>query len=564
MIKKKIPLGISDYKKIIDGGYYYIDKTLLIKELLDLDAEVTLLLRPRRFGKTLNLSMLRYFFEHTFEHTNEKNHEYLFSSFQIWQQQECRKEQGKYPVIYLSLKGIKHTTWAIAYQRMAALVADEYQRHDYLLSSPELAARERSKVAAIMNEEASQALLEQSLFFLTHCLHKHFGQKVIVLIDEYDTPIHSGYTEGYYQAVLPFMRNWLTDGLKDNSNIERGVLTGILRVARESIFSGLNNLIAYTLFNNQFSDKFGLVEDEIALLLAEYGLEEHHQAVQTWYNGYLIGAHRLYNPWSLLQFVANSGQFMPYWVNTSDNAIVKQLITRGGATLKNDLELLLQGHELTKPIQEGVEFRNLDTDTDAVWTMLLYSGYLTMNAAPLFGREMTVKLKIPNNEVRSLYETIVRSWFINTVSEETFSLFLQSVTSGDVATFEELFQIFLVSAMSYYDIGSEEPEKVYHAFVLGMLLALRDSYEVRSNRESGFGRYDVLLIPHDVTKLGVIFEFKKVNPAKESLEDAADLAVQQIIDKHYAVELYDRGIQQVLALGIAFLQKKVVVKHCYL
>lgn len=559
MTKRKIPLGVSDYKELIDGGYYYADKTLLVKELLDSGAKVTLLLRPRRFGKTLNISMLRYFFELVNE--GEGDNAYLFTPFQIWQQEGVREKQGRYPVVYFTLKGIKHTTWTIAYERMAALVADEYQRHEYLLHSPALAAREREKFSAIMNEKASQALLEQSLLFLTHCLQKHFGQKVVVLIDEYDTPIHSGYTEGYYEQVLPFMRNWLTDGLKDNANIEQGVLTGILRVARESIFSGLNNIIAYTLFNEQFSDKFGFVEDEITPLLKEYGLDSHHEAVQSWYNGYLLGAHKLYNPWSLLQFVSNAGQLMPYWVNTSDNALVKRLITRGGSSLKNDLEQLLQGGELTKSIQEGVEFKNLETDADAVWTLLLFSGYLTMSAAPQFGQEMTMTLKIPNKEVSYLYETIIHSWFTNTVSDETFSLFLRSLISGDIATFEELFQTFLISAMSYYDIGTEDPEKVYHAFVLGMLLGLRDRYEVRSNRESGFGRYDVLLIPRDPTQLGIIFEFKKVNPAKESADEAAEAALQQIIDRRYVVELHERGVKEVLALGLAFLGKKVVVKQ---
>lgn len=561
MMKKKIPLGISDYKKLIDGDYYYVDKTLLIQELLDLGCEVALLLRPRRFGKTVNISMLRHFFERLAAGDNS----YLFSPFQIWQQEKYRQKQGLYPVVYLTLKDVKYDTWTMAYEKMASLVADEYQRHDYLSTSVALSVYERAEIAEIMNKNASQVALEGSLLFLTRCLYKHFEQKVVVLIDEYDAPVHSSYSQGYYEEMLAFMRNWLSNGLKDNSNIERGVLTGILRVARESVFSGLNNVIPYTLFDNHFSDKFGLLDSEITLLLAEYGLEEQHEAIRSWYNGYLIGTDKLYNPWSILQCVSNAGKLMPYWLNTSDNAIVRRLITRGSAGLKSDLELLLQGKELTKPIQDGMEFRRLENDTNAVWTLLLFSGYLTMSAPPQFGDEMTVRLKIPNKEVTSLYETIIQSWF-NTalVNEETFSLFLKSVTSGDVETFEELFQTFLVSSMSYHDIGIEEAEKVYHAFVLGMLLALRDRYEVRSNRESGFGRYDVVLIPKDLNLLGVIFEFKKINLAKEDPQEAADKAIQQIIDKKYAVELYERGVKKVLALGLVFYGKNVVIKHRYI
>lgn len=560
MTKRKIPLGLSDYKELIEGGYCYIDKTLLIKELLDLGTKVALLLRPRRFGKTLNISMLRYFFEMN----SAEDHTHLFSPFQIWQEGEYKEKQGQHPVVYLTLKDLKYDTWAMAYEKMAALMADEYQRHNYLAASSALNEYERAEIAEIMNKKASQVVLEASLLFLTRCLHKHFGQKVVVLIDEYDAPIHSGYTMGYYNEILSFMRNYLSNGLKDNSNIELGVLTGILKVARESIFSGLNNVIPYTLFDNECSDKFGLLESEITSLLAEYSLEGDHEAVRSWYNGYLIGPHKLYNPWSILQFVAKAGKLMPYWLNTSDNAIVHRLITRGSATLKSDLEQLLQGEELTKTIQNDLEFRRLENDTNAIWTLLLFSGYLTMEAAPQFSQEMMVKLKIPNKEVSSLYETIVRSWFIAVLSEGTFSIFLKSITSGDVVTFEELFQTFLISSMSYYDIGVEEPEKVYHAFVLGILLALRDEYEVRSNRESGLGRYDVLLIPKDPSKLAIIFEFKKVNQAKENIEEAAEEAVQQIIDKKYAVELHDRGIKQVLALGLAFLGKEVVVRQRYL
>lgn len=552
--RKKIPLGVSDYKKLIEEDYYYIDKTLLIKELLDLGVEVALLLRPRRFGKTVNISMLRYFFE------NDDENEHLFEPFAIWKEEECRRHQGQYPVIYLTLKDVKHDTWPVAYEKICALMAHECRRHGYLADSPALSSFEKDELAKLMHKEASYIELEGSLLFLSACLKKHFNQKVIILIDEYDAPIHSGYTKGYYDDALLFCRNWLSNGLKDNVNLARAVLTGILRVAKESIFSGLNNVIPYTLLSNPFSDKFGLLESELQTLLKEYDLKCHHHAAKEWYNGYLVGEHLLYNPWSILQFVSNAGKLIPYWINSSDNVLIQQLISRGSGLLKSDLELLLQNEELVKPLYDSVEFRKLDDDVNTVWTLLLFSGYLT--ASPT-DSQTTIKLKIPNREIMSLFEGIIRSWFKVTSDIEIYTTFLKSLICGDIATFAELFQSFLLHALSYHDISSDESERVYHAFVLGMLLGLRHAYEVRSNRESGFGRYDVLLIPKDTSQLGIIFEFKKAHLDRESLEEAAEKALQQIATQKYAEELHARGIQRVLALGMAFSGKKAFIKQAY-
>lgn len=557
-MKQKIPLGVSDYKEMIEEGYYYVDKTLFIQELLEGHAKVALLLRPRRFGKTLNISMLRYFFERS-----DKDQSHLFSKFNIWQNTTARACFASFPVIYLTFKGVKQTSWLMALERMADVIASEFRRHQYLLDSVALTSQERQKFVAILSEKASQAVLEGSLSFLSHCLYSHFQRKVVILIDEYDTPIHSSYMEGYYEQLLPFMRNWLSDGLKDNPSMERGVLTGILRVARASIFSGLNNAITYTLFDAAFSDKFGLVDQEVHSLLVAYELVEQHPVIRSWYNGYLIGSTHLYNPWSILQCVANGGNLMPYWVNTSDNALVKRLITRAEGNFKGDLEELMQNRCIIAAVQESMDFKELEKDSQAVWVLLLFSGYLTLARPPSFDRGLTLHLQIPNREVYCLYETIIRSWFSQTISDKSFTLFLQSLISGDMATFSELFQRFLMQSMSSYDIPADEPEKVYHAFVLGMLLGLDSTYEVKSNRESGLGRYDVLLIPRNPALLGIVFEFKKVNPERESMKEAAELALAQIERRQYSQELRQRGVRKILAIGIAFLGKTLCIEHCY-
>ncbi|MBX9923239.1 MAG: ATP-binding protein [Rhabdochlamydiaceae bacterium] len=552
---KRLPIGISDYKKVVEEDFSYVDKTLFIEEIVNLGAEVVLIPRPRRFGKTMNLSMLSYFFEKT-----DKDHSYLFQNFHIWKT-ETRKLQGKFPVIFLTLKGIKKGSWEAAYKGMQTLIAKEFERHDYLLKSEKISQKEKNQFQSIINEvQNQQGLFEISLQLLMSLLKKHHNEPVIVLIDEYDTPIHDAYLCGYYDPMIAFMRNWFTEGLKDSTFLKKAVLTGILRVSKESIFSGLNNPGCYTVLDEEFSDKFGLLEEEVSNLLQEHNISHQIQEIRKWYNGYHIGQSFLYNPWSILQCIQKKGQLRSYWVNTSDNSLIKKLLIKGNTLFKQDVELLLQGKTITKPISEEVSFKNLEQQVDAVWGLFLFSGYLTLEAAPTYkSGSLQCELKIPNQEISDLYRFIVTEWMTASAPNNNLPLLLNSLVNGEIQLFSELLQTLILNTMSYYDIPQNEPEKVYHAFVLGLLVNL-ENYEVKSNRESGFGRYDVCLIPKDPSALGIIMEFKKAKE-EEDLKSAADDALNQIKKEKYVQELISRNIKQILTLGLAFKGKQVFIKE---
>lgn len=556
MQRKRLPIGISDFKELIDGGYAYVDKTLLIEEIIEKGTKVALIPRLRRFGKTLNLSMLRYFFEQSGKDTS-----YLFKGLKIWQNEPCQAMQGQFPVVFITLKDIKHLSWEEAFKSLRRLIAVEFDRHNYLQEGNTLSAKEKILFNKILFEEGNdKTLFEESLLYLSTWLHRFHRKKVILLIDEYDTPAHAAYTGGYYDILISFLRNWLSCGLKDNDSLERGVLTGILRIAKESIFSGLNNVSTFTILNEGFRDKFGLLESEVHLLLKDFGLSHLAPEIQKWYNGYRIGSCTgIYNPWSVLKCIQEKGVLAPYWVNTSDNALMKQLITRGTEDLKADVEELLKNGVIEKTIEEGIVFPELEKKPDAVWSLLLFSGYLTIDATPSYNTPC--RLRIPNIEVAALYRSMILDWFQDSIQEPKYRLLLNSMINGDIDTFSQLFQEFVLSSFSTFDITQEDPEKVYHAFVLGMLIGLKDRYEVKSNRESGLGRYDVMLIPKNPSDLGVILEFKKVGRfEKTDLETAVSSALKQIDDKQYAQELLDRGIQRILKIGLAFEGKKILIR----
>lgn len=552
---KRLPIGISDFKEIIKGDYAYVDKTLLIEEFLLCEAKVALIPRLRRFGKTLNLSMLRYFFEKGKEDTS-----YLFKNLNIWKSDNYRNLQGKFPVIFLTLKDIKQGSWEKMLASLQQLLAEEFERHSYLLEGEALSDNEKADYLKISRKEDGESLIERSLLLLSKWLYNYHKQHVILLIDEYDTPAHAAYVGGFYNSLITFLRNWLSCGLKDNPYLERGVLTGILRIAKESIFSGLNNVLTFTILNETFQDKFGLLESEVKDLLKDYHLQDRLEDMRQWYNGYQIGTCKgLYNPWSVLTCIREKGALAPYWVNTSDNALVKQLIMEGTDDFKADLEVLLKDGTLQKTIEEGIVFSDLKANPDTLWTLLLFSGYLTLNAPYSYGTPCV--LRIPNKEVNELYQSTILEWFKKSIHEPKYRLLLKSLIEGDIDTFSQIFQEFLLSVVSYFDISADEPEKIYHAFVLGMLLGLKGRYEVKSNRESGYGRYDVLLIPLDPKDLGIILEFKKIGPFDSStLEEGIVSAFKQMEDKHYAQELYDRNIRRILYLALSFKGKQVLIR----
>ncbi|MBI4646291.1 MAG: AAA family ATPase [Bacteroidia bacterium] len=559
-MKRKLPLGISDYKKIIEGNYYYLDKTLIIKEILDAGEEIILITRPRRFGKTLNISTLRYFFEKT-----DESMQYLFQYQAIWSAgKEYTEKQGQYPVIFLTFKDVKKLNWGSAYKKISSLISDIFKQHKYLLNSNDIDIEDKSYIKNILQKNAIQEEYEDSLLKLTELLRRYHKRNVILLIDEYDTPIHSAYFYGYYNEMINFMRNFLGGGLKDNVHLEKAVLTGILRVAKESIFSGLNNIITATVLNYEFSDKFGLSETEVEKIIIEYNLEDKLAGVQQWYNGYIFGDKVMYNPWSILNYVNRHREgLQPHWVNTSSNDIVKDLIIKGSTKLKQELHQLMSGESLRKVIETHTVFRDLDTSEDAVWSFLLFSGYLKAFNKEQKGKNITFEILIPNIEVQFLFESIIIHWLSESAGSQRVQQLLQALLKKEIEIFHEILQDFMLNVFSYYNFGGEDTEKVYQAFLLGLFVNLHDEYEVNSEKEAGYGRCDII-INHmtDKGKPGFIIELKRLSHLKnETLDEAVNAALEQIEEKQYEKALIAKGIKDILKLGIAFDGKRVEVKQ---
>jgi Predicted AAA-ATPase/PD-(D/E)XK nuclease superfamily len=557
-IMKKLPIGISDYKKVIEDNYYYVDKTLLIKELLEVSANVTLITRPRRFGKTLNLSMLKYFFDCS---NSGIENAHLFHNTKIWTYPEYRSHQGKYPVIYLTFKDSKENTWPLSYDKIGLAIAKEYNHHRYLLEDHTLAQFEMDKFKRIQASIASVAELSDSIHFLSELIFRHCNKKVIIMLDEYDVPIHAAYSCGYYQETVDFIRSLLTAAFKDNKYLERGILIGVSHMAKEGISSGLNNLSVFTVTDPDFSNKFGFTDMEVQELFADMHLSTPHTEIKRQYDGYTFGyTHGLYNPWSILCCACNNGTLDPYWVNTSDNELIKKLIAQASKTVKSELEQLLKGNTVAQEVDGSLTLPSMEHNSAALWSLLLYAGYLTYTSCESKGNKKLCLLTIPNTEIYHLYVDLIQSIFMQVTAQGEYGTdLLQALITGDTPLFSRLLQSFILNSMSIHDLPSNEPEKSYHLFVLGLLVMLGDRYEVKSNRESGYGRYDIMLIPKDTQENGIIIEFKKV-PSGETLEDAADQGLEQIIHKQYAQELYSRNIQHIIAYGIAFEGKKVFAK----
>ncbi len=552
--KKYIPVGIDDFKKLIEGNFYFVDKSLFIKDILDSRAEATLIPRPRRFGKTLNLSMLRYFFEKT-----EKNNRHLFDGLEIEKYPRCMEHQGKYPVIWLTFKDVKVGSWELCYRGIQEIIINEFARHSYLLNSEILNASQRKNFVAIMDNSADETLYRRALLVLSGCLATHYGKPVMLLIDEYDSPIHEGYIKGYYQDVVDFMRNFLGAGLKGNSALNMGILSGILKISKESIFSGLNNLRVGSIVDEKFPDRFGLLEDEVIAILQYFDLENRIEEVRHLYNGYHSGNSKVYNPWSIINLIDNKGKLAPYWVNTSDNALIKELLRTSSARTKEELEILVLGGKVTKPIQENIIMPDIKSET-TLWNFLLFCGYLTFENQRREGRSNLAELSIPNEEVLESYKTSFEQWFAKTVDTSTYTSMLESLVTGETVAFQAYFTKLALETLGSFDVSEKEPELFYHALVLGMLASLSQTHLVKSNRESGYGRYDVMLIPNYKTKLGIIIEFKKVHAdRKETLESEAQKALNQLEERKYETELHVQGIEKILKLGISFAGKKTLI-----
>jgi hypothetical protein len=557
MKRRKLPIGISMFKKIIREDYYYVDKSLLIKELIDSGSEVTIIPRPRRFGKTLNLNMLKCFFE-----CRENREENLFKDLAIWQAGDTYKEQyAQYPVMYLTFKDVKLNDWPRCFMQIKRTIKELFMDFPELLDSVYLTEGEKREYQGIVNDSASEASYFNSLKFLSSLLYKHYKQKVIILIDEYDIPIQQGYANGFYDEVVEFIKTFLSGGLKDNPCLEKAVLTGILRVAKESIFSDLKNPQVCTLLSHKYADKFGLLEEEVKELLDyfEIGFEMEH--VRDWYNGYTCGETRIYNPWSIINFADRWKEgCKPYWVNTSSNMLIKDLLSRSGEKIKQDLKALIEDKTITRVINENIVFPEIDGNENHLFSFLLFSGYLK-HLKIIMKEELTFcELGIPNNEVKYLYKTIITSWFSETIENHTMELMLKSLITGDIKLFSRIFADYVEVSVSYFHLGDNDAERVYHAFTLGLVIWLNKDYAITSEEPAGYGRADLMLIPHDKNKKGIIFEFKKADKrARQTLEQAATEAKQQMIDKHYRKKMEAHGVRDVTCLAVAFKGKDVLV-----
>ena len=551
-MKKLLPIGFTDYKEIIDNNCYYVDKTLLVKDILQ-SGKVVLLPRPRRFGKTLNLSMLRYFFEKGTESTA-----YLFEQQAIWQETDYRKLQGQFPVVFLTFKSAEFSTFEHTFAQLSRIIGKEFTRHSYLLEGSALSSSEKKYVQRIIDFKGSYIDLSSSIESLIQFLHRYHQKKVMVLIDEYDVPVQSGFIHGFYEEIIELIKSLLTSALKDNSSVERGVLSGILTLAKAGIFSGLNNLSVYTLTHERSSDRFGFTSEETEELLNYYGIN-NHKNIKKWYNGYIFGTTQgIFNPWSLLKCIESNCVFEAYWANTSDNILLRRLLTQATASTRSDFETLLSGGSIKKSIVESIVFPDLDKLQDLVWSLLLFTGYLTYESFERVKGRKIAQLRLPNEEIEYLFEELIKEIFSETVIGNEAEELIQSLLKGNTSYFAELLQGFVLNSMSSHDVPANEPERSYHLFVLGLLVLLGDEYDVISNRESGLGRYDILIAPKNPSQTGVIIEFKKAL-GQEKLKEAAQKALEQIISKNYVQELKAKNVHHILAYGIAFSGKNLEV-----
>jgi hypothetical protein len=555
---RKIPIGISDFKTLIDEDYLFIDKSELIKEFWESNGQTILVPRPRRFGKTLNMSMLKYFFGNS-----NGECKYIFEGLNIEKHKDIMELQGKYPIIYLSLKDEKHSTFEYLKEGLSNLFSELFIEHDYCLNNNKLHNIDIEYYNAIINKQATVIELGNALKKLSEYIYTYFDEKVIILIDEYDVPIQAAYINHYYNEAIEFMRNLLSGAFKDNVSLKKAMITGILRVARESVFSGLNNLKVESILSYEFSDKFGFTDSEIEKLVFDYNMKEQLNNLKDWYNGYYFGETTIYNPWSILNYLSSpKAGLKPYWVNSSSNDLINFLLGKGSEEVKKDLEVLISGYSINKIIDENIVMGDIEKSSDNLWSFLLFTGYLRAKEAYRKEEYIYYNLSIPNREVKSLYKSIIENWFKDTITKQNYDIMINSLVAGDIKIFGKLLRQFVLKSISYFDVGGYEGEKVYHAFVLGMLISLNDTHEVLSNRESGYGRYDVMLIPKDISKLGIVIEFKKLDPDDdETLEETADEALKQISDKKYSTTLESRGINNIKEIAIVFKGKEVYIKE---
>ena len=555
MKHKPLPIGVEDFKRLVDNGYYFVDKTLMIKELLENKESVNLFTRPRRFGKTLNMSMLQRFFEAT-----ENSNAYLFDGLKIAAYPEYMAYQGQYPVISVSLKSMKQKNFTLAFETYKYLIKSEYSRHkDFIFSKNVLDEEEKARYLSFIHVDATETMYNQAIGFLSNCLKKAYQQNVIILIDEYDVPLENAYHEGFYDDMTNLIRSCFESALKTNPSLEFAVLTGCLRVSRESIFTGLNNLKTYSITKNKFSQYFGFTQEEMQEILQTFSLEQYAETIAKWYDGYRFGLTEIYNPWSVLNCIDSYLQndmvaCEPYWSNTSSNRIVKRLIEESNERTKSMVEELINGTPIHTQIFEDVTYGTIDVNQDYIWSFLLFTGYLKIISCETVGDETYYDMVIPNVEIKSIYKNTIRSWFIDHINRDSRTDILESVIHADAEKLEDLLCTWLTNTISCFD----EQENYYHGFVTGLVSGF-NGYMVVSNRESGNGRFDLVVKQRSRWHHAAILEFKVVEKYNQMTKACED-ALNQIEEKDYEASLRDEQYENIAKLGICFCQKRCRVK----
>lgn len=553
---KSLPIGISDYVRAQEE-YYYVDKTLLIKEFLDQKPLVSLFTRPRRFGKTLNMDMLRVFFE-----ISDKNTSKYFADKNIWQcGEEYRSHQGKYPVIFLTFKDVKFDTWDATIDKIRGLLQEEYGRHQELLNSDKLSQYEKEYFTKIISATANEVELTSSLERLSKMLASHYDKAPVIIIDEYDTPIQEGYSKDFYDEIIGFMRNFFSGAFKDNKNLSYGFLTGILRIAQESIFSGLNNLTVNSVMDEEYDSFFGFTESEVKAMLSYYGVSDKEEELKDWYDGYLFGSEEIYNPWSVINYISKGCLPQAYWVNTGKNEILDDVLRVATDDITERLYDLLQGERVVARIDQNVVYRSLAEDPANIYSLLLVAGYLKTPKKELQADgSYLCEVSIPNREIAAVYKSEILSHFLQTgaITRTTANKIAESLYANDYKKLQSTIGEYMDKSISFFDGGAEG---FYHGLMLGLIALMDNQYKIKSNRESGDGRFDVSLIPREKRYPGIILELKwKEKLSDVELEKWSNETLKQIGELRYDSEMKEDGITEILKFGIAFSGKKVCVR----
>ena len=547
MRKKAVPVGIEDFERIINEDYYYVDKTMLIEELLINRAPVTLFTRPRRFGKTLNMSMIKSFFDIKNKEENKK----LFENLKI-SNSEYMSEQGKYPVIFISLKDLKGNSWEENFILIKKYIKNIYMEFYNL----------KDKLNPIFKNDFEKIVMEKedadwlyALKNLSNYLYEYYGEKAIILIDEYDAPIINAFDKGYYNEAVNFFQTFYSSALKTNNSLKYGILTGITRIIKEGIFSGLNNLKVDTILNKKYSEYFGLLESEVIEMLDYFGMKYKIEEVKEWYNGYIFGESEVYNPWSIVNYIDNR-EIKAYWANISGNTLLENMLNHAGESVYEDLKRFTDGESIEKYISDGTTIKSLLSNDDEIWQLLLYSGYLTKDEKQEKESDSNVyNLKIPNKEIRKYFGNMFLNRFFGT--EVKTNILIKALEGGDIKKFEETLGEIMINMLSHFDLD-KEMEKIYQVFMIGLVGFLMGKYEIISNDESGYGRYDLAMIPIKSNEKAYLMEFK-ISKTKKGMEESAEKALKQIDEKKYDTKLKVRGIKNILKIGIAFYGKEVKV-----